>query len=200
MSYSQAYYLDCEKPIDVYNPDCCIPVEFGRVRSVAFIRKAYLQQILSNPRDLTKWQDGVANGSIAIIPFTSGSFDAGKPGQLKGYGRRLSTHSYRDMRLNFSIPFSFSNYSFFDNLDKFTDLVPAFRTETLLHICNNAADILTQEVVEDDLETRVSWNIECTIRSKNIPLKVDASGLMSLFVCADCTTVEFSDEFSCEFN
>jgi hypothetical protein len=200
MSYSQAYYLDCLQPVDTYNSDCCIPTEFGRVRSVAFIRKAYLQQILSIPNDLTKWQTGLANGSIAIIPFTTGTFDSGKPNKLKGYGRRLSTHGCRDMQLAFSIPFSFSNYAFFNNLHRFTDLVPAFRTNTLLHICDSIADIVTDEKVEEDLETTLGWNIECAVRSKNLPIKIDASGLMSLFVCADCTTVEFSDEFTCEFN
>lgn len=200
MGYSQAYYLDCKQSLDVYTPDCCIPTEFGRVRSVAFIRKTYLQQILSNPTDITKWQTGISNGSIAIIPLTTGAFDSGIAQKLKGYGRRISTHGNRDMQLKFSVPFDNLNYPFFNNLDKFTDLVPAFRTNSIMHICDQVCDIYTQEVVEEDLETAIAWNIDCIVRSKNLPSKIDASGLMSLFVCANCTTVEFSDEFSCEFN
>jgi hypothetical protein len=182
MSYGTAYWLECEDP-QAYTPDCCPPTEMGRARSVGFVKRSYLQTLLAGVSSSAVWETGVAAGKIAILPFTSGSFDSGKQIKLKGYGRRLSTHPYRDMNLSFSIPFNQNNYDFFNTLDKRTDLVPFFRTSSIVHICDQAADISTQELVEDDLESLIGWNVECIIRSRNIPIKTSLTPLRSLFMC-----------------
>lgn len=184
MSYSQAYHLDCEQAVEQYDSDCCIPTEFGRVRSVAFIRKAYLQQILNDPQDQTIWQAGIDDGQVLIIPFTSGQFDSGEPVKYKGYGRRTSTHGKRDMNLEFFIAAAIENYNFFNKLDKKTDYVPAFRTSSWIHIFDTPADITTKEVVEDDLESVIIWSVTCNVRSRNIPTKRNASSIASLFTCS----------------
>ncbi len=187
MSYSNTYHLDCVDDIIDYNSGCCVSAEFGRVRSVAFIRKRYLQQILADPTNLTVWTTGLASGDIVILPLTSGKFDSGFPVKLKGFGRRLSTHGYRDMLLSFTIPAAKGNYEFFDDLDRRRDYVPAYRTGTLLHICDAAGDILTKENVEDDIESEITWGVDCTVRSKRIPIKIEASTLLSLFACDGIT-------------
>lgn len=187
MSYSQAYHLDCEQAVEQYNSDCCISTEFGRVRSVAFIRKAYLQQILSDPENETLWQAGIDSGEIVVLTYTTGTFDSGTPQRYKGYGRRLSTHGPRTMQLNFFIPTDKNNFSFFDDLNFRTDYVPAFKTGTWLHICTSPADIVTKEVVEEEVDSVVLWSVECTIRQQNIPSKCDASLLASVFTCSNIT-------------
>jgi hypothetical protein len=188
MSYSQAYHLDCDQSVDTYNSACCIPTEFGRVRSVAFIRKGYLQQLLSAPEDPANWQTGIDEGDIVLLTFTTGTFDSGTPQKVKGYGRRLSTHGSRDMQLNFFVPADKNNFDFFDDLNFRTDYVPAFRTENWLHICTDAADIVTKEVVEEDIDTAVLWSVECIIRSRHLPRKYDASLIASIFNCSTLST------------
>jgi hypothetical protein len=187
MSYSQAYHLDCDNSIIAYNSDCCIPVEFGRVRSVAFIRKAYLQQILSDAENETVWQTGIDNGDIVILGLTSGTFDSGTPQKFKGYGRRLSTHGSRSMQLNFFVPTDKNNFSFFNDLNFRTDYVPAFKSNTCLHICDSIADIVTKEVIEEDVDSVVLWSVECVIRSRNLPRKYDVSLLTTIFNCSNIT-------------
>lgn len=198
MSYSSTYYMDCDQDPIALDPE--FRQEYGRVRSVAFIRKGYLQQILSDPENLTLWTDGIDNGNIIILERTTGSFDSGTPLKLKGYGRRLTTHGYRDMQLNFNICCNKSNYEFFNDLDKRIDYVPAFRTGSYLHIFDSQADILTKEEAQDDIESVVLWTIECTVRSRNLPIKIDSSSLLSLFACGrPCSLTVFSDAFSCVF-
>jgi hypothetical protein len=187
MSYSQAYHLDCDDSIIEYNSDCCIPVEFGRVRSVAFIRKAYLQQILSDPENETIWQTGIDNGDIVILGFTTGTFDSGTPQKFKGYGRRISTHGSRTMQLNFFVPTDINNFSFFNDLNFKTDFVPAFKTGSWLHICDSTADIVTKEAIEEDVDSIVLWSVECAIRSRNLPRKYNSSSLSSIFTCSNIT-------------
>jgi hypothetical protein len=204
LSYSQTYYVQPTNPVDAYDPSCCIPAEFGRVRSVAFIRKGYLQQILSNATDLIVWQNGITNGNIVILPLTRGSFDAGNPKKYKGYGRRLSTHGYREMQLDFLVPAFKWNADFFNDLNYRLDFVPAFRTSSWLHICNASADITTTVKVEDDLESAVIWSASCLIKAKDLPINVDLSTLIGLFACIPngdeaCLMNIFSETFSCVF-
>lgn len=199
MSYSSTYYLDCEEPSIEFDPE--FRQEYGRVRSVAFIRKGYLPQILADPENLTLWTDGIASGDVIILERTAGSYESGNPLKLKGYGRRLSTHGYRDMKLQFNVCCNKSNYGFFNDLDKRIDYVPAFRTGSYMHIFDSAADIMTKEDAEDDIESVVLWKIECNVRSRDLPIKIDSSSLMSLFTCTpgSCTLTVFSDAFSCAF-
>jgi hypothetical protein len=197
MSYSNLYFLDCDTDTIAFDPEQ--HNEYGRVRSVAFIRKAYLQQILADPENLTKWTDGINSGDVIILERTAGSYDSGNPLKLKGYGKRLSTHGYRDMRLTFNVCCNKINYDFFNDLDKRTDYVPAFRTGSYMHIFASPADIMTKEEAQDDIESTVLWTIDCTVRNRDLPIKIDSSNLMTLFTCRDCSLTVFSDAFSCAF-
>jgi hypothetical protein len=183
LSYSETYWLDCDQDILSYESDCCITTEYGRIRSVAFIRKRYLQQILSDPENPTVWEAGINNGDIIIMAFTAGLFDSGEPVKLKGYGKRLSTHGPRTMNLTFTVPAKKENASFFNDLNFRTDYVPAFRSSTWLHICDTPADITTKELIEDDLESLVVWQIQCVMQSMNLPVKSDFQSVSSQFVC-----------------
>jgi hypothetical protein len=122
---------------------------------------------------------------LRLSHLTSGRFDSGNSSRLKGYGRRPSTHGPRDMLLNFNAPFIVDSIDFFNDLDKRTDYVPAFRTNSLVHLCDSNADISVKEVVEEDLETTLYWTVECLIRSRNLPRSVNLASLISLFNCAN---------------
>ncbi len=182
MSMMDTYWLGCEDDLE-YNNACCFNKEFGRVRSAALIHKSYLPQIIAAPETLSVWNTGINTGKVIIIPQVSGSFDPGEPQKLKGYGTRFETNGPREMKLTFNDPFYQENYFFYNELNKVVGWSPAFRTSSLLHICTTPAIIKTKNVVEDDLESEVIWQAECKMRSLDLPMMVDASGLLSLFTC-----------------
>ena len=182
MGLALAYHLLSE-PALTHSHNCCYEREFGRVRSVAFIRKAYLQTILSNPTGLSVWQAGIAAGEVVVVPQTAGSFDPGEPLRLKGFGRRLYTFGPRDMTLNFSDPYYRGNFNFYNSIHRQTSLVVAFRTSGLLHIADVAASIFAKDPVEDDLESEVRWDVTCQMRSRSLPVKVKVDSLLTLFNC-----------------
>lgn len=182
-----AYHLDCDETSLSHDSSCCFDREMGRVRSAAFIRKQYLPQILASPDDISVWQAGIDGGHIVVIPQVSGSFDPGEPLKLKGYGTRLFTFGPRDLTLSFSDPNYKINYSLYNEIHKQTGLVLAFRSSSILHIADVPASITAKDVIEDDLETDVKWDVVCQWRSHNLPLKIDAANLISLFTCTPAT-------------
>lgn len=181
---SRAYHLDEPQSL-FYDADCCVEAEYSRVRGVALIRKKYLPAILASPEDAAVWQTGMGMGSVFVLPRTSGAFDSGLHAKLKGYGRRISTKGVREMTLSFADPNYKSNWPFYNYLYRRTDMVPAFRTESLVHICDSAADLDTKEVVADDVEAVMEWGVECSLRSMDLPIHVPAASLATVFSCAN---------------
>ncbi len=157
--------------------------EFARTRSTGFIKEAYLPTLLANPTDITKWDDGIASGSIILIPKTSGSYDPGDPKELKGYGDRKSSYGPRTMKLMFNDPDFADNYHFFNEISERTDLVPFFRTSSLVRIFDKPASIKAKDPVADDLEEEVVWNVECEVVSTNLPIMVKDTTIKSIFIC-----------------
>jgi hypothetical protein len=196
MSYINTYWNECVEPV-VYDGQPCIDQEFGKVRSAAFIRKDYLPSVLATPTNVAVWEAGVNTGKIIILPFVSGSFEPGEPVALKGYGRRLTTRGPRDMVLTFSDPAYVLNYAFYSRLHRVLDFVVAFRTSSQLHIADAPADIVTKNVVDEDLQSTVVWEARCTWRSADLPRIADASFLSSLFHSASqqSSTIVFASGY-----
>lgn len=196
MGYINTYWLDCEDDLN-YN-SACIDFEFGKVRQAALIRKSYLSTVLANPVDPDVWTEGVEKGLIFFMPKVSGDFDPGEPVALKGYGKRLFTRGPREMVLTFSDPSFILNYNFYNRIQTFTDLVPAFRSETQMQIADKPADVFAKDIIEEDVETVVAWEVKATWRGVDLPYIFDAS-VWSVFD-TPINNREFSDEFSSEFN
>lgn len=180
MSYIDTYWMDCEAPA-VYDSRPCLDFEFGKVRSVAFIRKRYLATLLANAEVSSVWLSGMAAGSVIVLPFVSGSFDPGEPAALKGYGRRITTRGPRDQVLTFSDPAYMLNRPFYNKLQARMDYVMAFRSATVLHIADLPADLFAKNVIEEDLQSTVAWEVKATWRSTDLPKMFDATLISSLF-------------------
>jgi hypothetical protein len=159
--------------------------EFARTRSTGFIKEAYLPTLLVNPTDITKWNDGIANGNIILIPKTSGSYDPGDPKELKGYGDVKSSYGPRTMKLNFNDPDYADNYHFYNEISSRKDLVPFFRSSSLVRIFDKPASTKAKDPVVDDLEEEVIWNVECEVISTNLPIMVKDTLIKSIFNCSN---------------
>ena len=158
--------------------------EFARVRSGALVRKSYLATLLTNPTSLQLWKNGIASGDIIILPETSGSYDPGEPKELKGYGDRKSSYGPRTMKLSIADPDYADNYAFYNEISTRTDLVPVFRTSSLIHIFDKTASIKAKDPVADDLEEEIVWLVECEVVSENLPQIHKSANIESVFSCA----------------
>jgi hypothetical protein len=137
-----------------------------------------------DPTSLAAWQAGVISGDIIILPETSGAYDPGEPKELKGYGNRKSSYGPRTMKLTMADPDYYENYAFYNEIINRTDLVPVFRTSSLIHIFDKVASIKAKDPVADDLEEEVVWQVECEIVSSNLPSIHKSELIESIFSCA----------------
>lgn len=157
--------------------------EFARTRSSGFVKKSYLATLLASPTDASVWQTGIDNGDIIMCPETSGAFDAGTPKELKGFGNRKVSYGPRTMKLSFNDPDYADNYGFYNEISGRTDLVPFYRTSSLVHIFDTEATVYASDPVADDLEAEVIWEVVCEVISTNLPSKHAYAGLESVFGC-----------------
>lgn len=176
-----SYAANCEEELGVHVDTNCPDREFGRVRSVAIISKAFLPTILANPTDPAKWQQGIDSGDITIISKTAGSFDPGDPKELKGYGDNKSSNGPREQTLNWFDPNYKLNYAYYNAITNISTKVVAFRTSSLIHIADVTAKIIAKDSVEDDLESEVVWNAQAKFTSINLPQIHDATPLAGIF-------------------
>ena len=178
------YASSCEDDLGLHVCDPCNGNrEFARVRSVAIIPKEALAALMVDPTSPTKWAAAIAAGAI-IIPNTSGSFDPGDPKVLKGYGDTLQSNGPRTQKLTFFDPNFRANYAFYNAISNITSKVVAFRTSTLIHIADVTAAIVAKDVVADDLEAELVWEVTATFISINMPNIHDASALTNIFKCS----------------
>lgn len=181
-----SYYNSCDdQEIGVYNCDLCPTAdpEYGRVRSVALIKKSYLATLMANPTTASVWNTGITGGNIVIVPMTAGSYAPGDQKEVQGFGDQKSTYGTREMTLTWKDGNYKLNYAFYNSLANLTDWVPAFRTSSLVHIFDKVATITGADGVDDDIESLVVYTGTAKVISRNLPSKHDASNLGSVFSC-----------------
>lgn len=157
--------------------------EFARLRSAGFIRKTYLATIMADPTLKSAWDAGVVSGDVIILPRTSGSYDPGDPKELKGYGDQKVAYGMREMKLVINDPDYVDNYTFYNEIGTRTDLVPFFRTSSLVHIFDTVAIIKAKDPVADDIGAEVTWEVYCDIISDNLPSKHPIATILDVFTC-----------------
>lgn len=180
-----SYASNCagSEAVHVYNGECPQDRvrEFARTRSSGFIKQSYLATLMVDPTVKATWDTGIANGDIIVIPKTSGSFDPGTPKELAGYGDLKSSNGPREMKLTFNDPDYVDNYAFYNELSDRTDLVPFYRTSSLVHIFDTPAALVASDPAADDLEAEVIWNVSCTVVSRNLPAKFAIATIADIF-------------------
>jgi hypothetical protein len=170
-------YDSCDDLLPDHYYDKCPDTEFGRVRGSGFIEQDYLATLLAAPITPATWQTGITNGKIISIPQTSGNYDPGEPKELKGYGDQKGKNGPRGHKLVFNDPNYVQNYQFYNEISKSSSLVPFFRTSSLIHIADKPAKIFAKDVVDDDLEAEVNWQVTCDWESENLTRKFAAAAV-----------------------
>ncbi len=179
MSYASNF---CDSELGVHQIDPCLTDrEFGRTRSGGFVKKGYLATLLANPTSQSVWQTGLDSGDIIILPDTAGTFDPGEPKALKGYGDIKEKYGPREMTLTLIDPDYKTNYPFYNGIKNQTNLVPFYRTSSLVHIFDSPGSIDAKDAVEDDLESEVVWEVTCKVTSANLPTKHSIETIKPMF-------------------
>ena len=171
------YPTDCDDLPGTHYCDECDDPELGRIRGIALIDKDFA---FTDPTSYTQWFNGIAAGSIIIIPFTRGSF-AGTPKEGTGYGDQATKYMGTDYELTFYDPNYATNRDFYNALKRYQKYKVAYKTETKVHITDKVCQVLPLAPVADDITSEVVWEVKCKWSSQNEPTPYTAPD--GIFVC-----------------
>lgn len=153
---SSIYYAVC--PTAITPPVCtpCPTKELGGVRSLVLVKNTYTFADITDP---TEWANAICNNNVYIIPFTRGSV-AVTPVESPGYGDSSTVVDGFDYALNVFDPNYTGNADFWTSIFARRDFKVLYRTETQLHESDNTVSIAPMNPVEEDIKSRVTWNVQ----------------------------------------
>lgn len=158
---------NCQNEVPEHLCDPCDAIELAGVRSVALIDDGFT---FTNPESATEWEQGVADGSIFIIPNTNGTFDGGAPQEGQGFGDNPTSLDGYDYTLNYMDPNFTGNWDFYNNIKNVRNgYKVAFRTGTRVVMSDTTCTILPKNPVVADVKARVNWDVTVKWTSQNLP-------------------------------
>jgi hypothetical protein len=171
------YYPDAtcggEEAVPVYNCNPCPDYEYGRVRSVAYIKTDYIATVLANPTSSAVWSTGINAGDIVVIWQTSGSYDGGTQEEIPGFGDVQTANGGVDHVLTYRDPNYKENSDFYNAIRTNSEYTVAYRTSDSIHFSESAVTISPKNPVQDDLKSVVVWEVTVKWSNADSPVAYD---------------------------
>jgi len=145
-----------------YSCNPCPTYEYGRVRSLAFIKNSFT---FVDPTDPTEWQTGIDAGNIIVIWKTQGTYDGGTTAELPGFGDSAFVNGNTTHVLTVKDPNYAENCDFYNAIKNSSEYAVAFRTSSKVHLSNSPVTVTPKNPVADDLNSVLVW--EATIKWTN---------------------------------
>ena len=142
--------------IPTYSCNPCPEYEYGRIRSVAFIKNSFS---FTDPTSATEWDAGIGSGDIIVVWETQGSYDGGTTSELTGFGDREFTNGGTSHILTYKDPNYAENCDFYNAIRSSSDYQIAFRTSSKIHISGAPVTVTPKNPVQDDLKSNVVWEV-----------------------------------------
>jgi hypothetical protein len=168
-------YNPCETSVELPVIDPCVNEnEGGRVRGIAYVHKSFFATLSADPDNPVVWAQGIAQGQIITIPRTSGTFDGGSPVEVPGYGDTESDVIGFKFVLSYKDPNIKGNTPFYNTIKAASGQYHvAFRTENLTRISDNPCTVIPKSPVEEDMTSRVVWNVDVKFNGEDHPVPFD---------------------------
>lgn len=164
------YYPNCDDIIPLHTCDPCESKEFGRVRSVALVKKSFEFTDITSP---TEWQTGIASGDIIVIPDTNGELAEPSPNEGEGFGDNATDLINYGFELTFQDPNYKSNCDFYNAIKGKRLFKLAYVTSSQVHLTDVTVTIIPSAPIANDLNSRVTWNVVAKWVSENLPCPSD---------------------------
>lgn len=169
MIQRSVYYPGCSLVIP--DPDCsdCPTKELGRVRSVFLVNTSYTFADITNP---VEWQTAINNRDVYVFPYTKGTFTMNEV-LTQGFGNvDEDVDSYENV-INAMEPNFAANCAFWDAMKRSHNFKVGWRTQTKIYLSSVGATIIPKFNVEDDLKSKVIWNLTFKFVQEGLPCPVD---------------------------
>lgn len=161
------YYPDtCGTKIPPHNCDPCADREYGRVRSVAFIKDSYN---FVDPEDPAEWETAIQNGDVILIPAVHGSLPDPSEQLGVGYGDATETLLGFEYALQYFDPNYKENCDFYNALKRSQGYKVMYKSQTQGHITDVTVTVIPKPPIEDDLNSEVVWNVTVKWKDSDHP-------------------------------
>lgn len=143
--------------IPAYNCNPCPAYEYGRVRSVAYIKNTYA---FTDHTSSAEWTTAIAAGNVIVVWKTKGLYDGGATTEQTGFGDSGTINGNTTHTLTYDDPNYAQNCDFYNAIKYSQDYYGAFRTSTQVHFTGAPITITPKNPVADDINSVVTWNVQ----------------------------------------
>ncbi len=163
------YYPGCS--LTIPDPVCsdCPEKELGRVRSIFLQKVDYTFVDYTNPLE---WQAAILAKNVYVFPYTKGTFTMTET-LTQSFGNVEEDLDSFENVLACMEPNFAANYSFWNAMRKAHNFKVGWRTETKIYVSDVPATIIPKFKVEDDLKSKVIWDLGFKFTQENIPQIID---------------------------
>lgn len=142
--------------IPAYNCNPCPNYEYGRIRSIAFIKNTFS---FTNPESTSEWTAGIASQDIIVVWKTQGSYDGGATSEQVGFGDSATVNGNTTHTLIYKDPNYAENCDFYNGIKGSSEYTIAFRTSSQVHFAGAPVTITPKNVIADDINSVVVWEV-----------------------------------------
>jgi hypothetical protein len=149
------YYLGCGE--DIVDPvlSDCPTTELGDIRSVFIVNTSFT---FTDITSTAEWTTGINNRDIYVYPYAKGSLDIAENEQ-PGFGDQPTTIDGYEFTINSMHPDYAAMWPHWNSLKKTKNWKVGYRTETQVHLSDNAAQINAKPPIGEDKKGAVLWNV-----------------------------------------
>lgn len=144
-------------------------IEYGRVRSIAFVKNTYLSTIIANPSSTAVWTTAVNSGNAIVLYQTRGSYDGSNTTMVTGFGDNIEFNGTRTHTLTYFDPFCNENIDFYNAIQNSTDYTIVWRTSSRIWFAGTPVTITAKIPVADDIASTMTVEVTCKWTNSSIP-------------------------------
>lgn len=152
-----------------YTCSPCSTYEYGRIRSVAFVKSNYS---ITDPSNPTQWSNAVNTRNAFVIWATSGTFDSAIE-ELVGFGDAETVNGGMTHTLVFKDPNVQNgvqgNCDFYNAIKDSNEYTVYFRTSSRLWYAGAPVTITPKMPVADDLKSVLTYEVTVKWQSSVMP-------------------------------
>ena len=142
--------------IPVYSCNPCPDYEYGRVRSVAYVKNTFS---FTDPTSPAQWAAGILADDIIVVWQTKGLYDGGVTAELVGFGDSITINGNTTHTLTYDDPNYKENCDFYNAIKFSQEYYGVFRTSTQIHLTGAPITVTPKNPVADDINSVVTWNV-----------------------------------------
>jgi hypothetical protein len=156
--------------IPQYTCNPCPDYEYGRVRSIAFVKNSVS---FTDPTSHIEWNTALGAGNAIVIWATQGNYDGGTSQELPGFGDAEFVNGGVSHVVVYKDASTTDNCDFYNSIKNSTEYTMWFRTSTKIWSAGAPVNITPKMPIADDLKSVVTYEVTVKWQNADLPCPYD---------------------------